>query len=286
MILHFARITAITMLIVTCMFLPFIPGSYDNLAVTLSLMAQVFGMAGLLLVPIGLLWLIYESMKRTQKDWKLTGKVKSCHFAIAALAASIIVAIAVSLGAFGNNNRTLGIITLVFCAYIILKLIPKLRQMKNSENKKFNPTPFYLICIPLIVLLFRFMFIVPATEFSRNYAIKKSEKLIQDIEAYYNRTGHYPLSLLSVNPDYEPSVIGIKEYHYEPYGNAYNLYFEQFTYELDIKEIVMYNKLDEHAMSSHDMDILEYTGEELTLRRGDRRKYNLPIPHWKYIWFD
>ncbi len=48
----------------------------------------------------------------------------------------------------------------------------------------------------------------------------------------------------------------------------------------------MYNKLDELAMTSHDMDILEYSGEELNIRRGDKHKYDLPIPHWKYFKFD
>jgi len=266
------------------MFLPFIPGNYDVLAVTLSFMSQVRGWGGLLLVPIGFLWLIYETMKRRKKDWKHTNKTH--HFAIAALVVASIVAIAASLSAFLNNNRSFGIITLVVCIYIISKIVVKLKRMKNAGNGRFNPTPFYLICIPIVVTLIRFMFIVPATEHSRNYAIRHSEKLIQDIEAYHKKNGHYPLSLLSVNKDYEPSVTGIKEYHYEPYGNAYNLYFEQFTYEIGAREIVMYNKLDEHAMTSHDMDILEYSGEELNIRRGDRHKYDLPIPHWKYFWFD
>jgi hypothetical protein len=109
--------------------------------------------------------------------------------------------------------------------------------------------------------------------------MRQSEQLIQDIEAYHKKNGQYPLSLLSVNKDYEPSLIGIKEYHYEPFGNAYNLYFEQFSDELDIKEIVMYNKLNEHAMTSHDMDILEYSGEELN------RLLNLGVYDLKIILF-
>jgi hypothetical protein len=197
-----------------------------------------------------------------------------------------IVIIVVTLGAFGNKNRSLGIITLVFCIYIFSKLMRRLKQMKNAANGSFDRAPLYFICIPIVVALIRFMLIVPAKEYSRSYAIRQSEQLIQDIEAYHKKNGQYPLSLLSVNKDYEPSVIGIKEYHYEPFGNAYNLYFEQFADELDIKEIVMYNKLDEHAMTSHDMDILEYSGEELNIRRGDKHKYDLPIPHWKYFKFD
>ena len=135
-------------------------------------------------------------------------------------------------------------------------------------------------------MFFRFLLIEPATEFSRNYAIRQSEALIQDIEAYQKKYGTYPVSLLSLNVDYKPSVLGIQKFHYEPQGNAYKIYFEQFCYVLDSKEIVMYNKLDEHSMNTHEMDILEFTGNELAIRRGDRRKFDLPQPHWKYFWFD
>ena len=116
MISHFLRIIGITILLVICMFLPFIPGDYDVLAVTLSFMSRVLGWGGLLLVPIGFLWLIYETMKRRKKDWKHANKTH--HFAIAALVVASIVAIAASLSAFLNNNRSFGIITLVVCIYI------------------------------------------------------------------------------------------------------------------------------------------------------------------------
>jgi hypothetical protein len=48
----------------------------------------------------------------------------------------------------------------------------------------------------------------------------------------------------------------------------------------------MYNKLNEHSFAAHARDILEYTGEELALRRGDRRRYELATSHWISIKFD
>jgi len=42
------------------MLLPFLPGQYDSLAVPLSMMAQLFGIVGLLLVPLGVVWIAYE----------------------------------------------------------------------------------------------------------------------------------------------------------------------------------------------------------------------------------
>ena len=285
MTLHFIRIVIISAVILSCIFLPFIPGNYDSLAVTISFLAQLLAMAGLLLVPVGLLWLIHELSKQ-RKQQLATNNKGTYGFAIVALVASCIVALVVSSGAFAAGNFFLGIVTLVFCVYSVLRTVRKIKRLKKATREGFNSTPLYLVCIPVVVVLFRFLFIVPATEFSRDHAIRQSERLIQEIEAYHKRNGHYPLSLLSVNKDYKPLVVGIKQYHYEPHGDAYNLYFEQFTYMLDTREIVMYNKLDEHVMTSHDMDLLEYSGEELNIRRGDRNRHDLPHHHWKFFWFD
>lgn len=60
MIKHIVAIPAAAALIIAFMFYPFLPGRYDGLAVTLSAMAQVFAVAGLLLVPLGALWLARE----------------------------------------------------------------------------------------------------------------------------------------------------------------------------------------------------------------------------------
>ena len=54
------RITAATVFIILCTFLPCLPGRYDSLAAPVSLMAQVFGYLGLLLVPVGAIWMAAE----------------------------------------------------------------------------------------------------------------------------------------------------------------------------------------------------------------------------------
>jgi len=288
MVSHIVRMGAVTILLIACIFLPFLPGSYDGLAVTLSGMSQLFGIAGLMLVPIGALWLIYEYRKRAAKSRKLSNKDKGYHFAIASVVASSIVAAIVSIGAFVNLGLSFGFVTLGLWTYSVLRIVPRVKLLKNAEIGNFNPAPLYLICVPSVVVLFQLMLIVPATEFSRNYAIMKSAKLINDIEEYHNANGHYPRSLASVWKDYKPSVIGIKEFHYEPNGNAYNVFFEQPAsfFEFGTREIVMYNKLDEHVMISHDSDILVWPPEELSARRGYYAVHDASSPHWKYFWFD
>lgn len=73
-------------------------------------------------------------------------------------------------------------------------------------------------------------------------------------------------------------MIGIKQYQYEPHGEAYNLFFEQFTFRFGTQEIVMYNKLDEHFFGSHVMDILIWTPEELRARRTYYAIHDAAIP--------
>src|SRR5262245_15634105 len=46
-----------------CMLMPFLPGRHDVLAVALSLWAQVCGILGLLLVPVGAVWLLHASLR-------------------------------------------------------------------------------------------------------------------------------------------------------------------------------------------------------------------------------
>ena len=52
------------------------------------------------------------------------------------------------------------------------------------------------------------------------------------------------------------------------------------------REIVMYNPLDQHALPSHDTDILRWTPEELAARPGHLELRDAPNPHWKVFWFD
>lgn len=285
MFTHLFRMGVLTLLLLVCMFLPFLPGEYDGLAVTLSTMSQLFGVVGLLLVPIGVAWLISETKKRASTNGKLS-KDRTYHFAFASFVALGFVALVVCLGAFINFKLSFGFFVLALWVYLGSRLLPGLKLLKNAENRSFNAAPLYLICIPLVAAIFKFTLVERATEFSRNYAITNSAQLLNDIEQYRNANGHYPKSLAALWPDYKPSVIGIEQYHYEPHGEAYNVFFEQFTFRFGTEEIVMYNKLDEHFFASHAKDILLWTPEQLRTRRGYYAVHDAATPHWKYFWFD
>lgn len=246
-------------------------------------MAQVFSFAGLILVPLGIIWLWFVLMER--KPGSGSGKYTT-GFGYVSLLVLGLIAFVVSFGAFSNYNLSFGIIFLMVCFIVLAKAILKLRKDQFPGHSKFNPAPVYLIIIPAMVFFARLLFITPAVEFSRYYAIRKSEPLINAIEAHQIKFGHYPVSLQALHMDFSPGMIGIPQYHYEINGNAYNLFFKQPSDELPVEEIVMYNKSDEHAYAAHALDILEYSGEELELRRGDRHRYKLAVPHWIYIKLD
>lgn len=288
MALHFVRVGGLIILFVLCTFYPFLPGEYDRLAVPLSVMAQAFGMVGLLLVPVGILWLAYELRKRERRKRNLPTTARGYYFALATMVATSIVALLVSFGAFMSISLPLGFLTLALWSYIVVRVTPRLKLLKKAEAEDFNPAPLYLVLVPCIVLIFQISLASTATEFSRNRAIAQSAELIGDIEEYRAAHGSYPSFLQAVNKDYHPSVVGIEQFHYAPNGDAYNLFFERPAFLLDfgVREFVVYNSRDEHIMISHTAWILAGPAEELEARQGRPATHDASKPHWKYIWFD
>ena len=280
MLTNFLRITAATAVIVLCTLLPFLPGPYDSLAVLLSGMSQFFGKVGLLLVPVGAIWMASGHWSRVAG--------RQYVFAIAALIASSVVWIIVSLAAILSSGLSLGLGSLALWAYVVWSLLPRLRLLKSATPRPNSVVPLYLLIVPVAVALLQVAVAGPATEFSRSRAIRNSARLIADIEQYRAVHGRYPPSLLSVWKDYSPSVIGINEYHYEPSGDAYNLFFEQLSFRFGTREFVMYNPRDQQVMTSHKRDLLQLTPEELAQdqSRGHYAVHDAPHPHWKYFWFD
>ena len=285
---HLVRISAATLLIVACMFLPFMPGGYDRLAVTLSTMSQLFGMAGLLLVPLGAVWLAYELNMRAANARTWRGKDIGYWFALASIGVATFVALIVSLGAFINVGPSLGLGTIALWALCAARFAGTLKTTTNPAGRTFNAAPLYLVVVPIVVAAFKWSFVAPAVEFSRNRAIRDSARLIADIEQYRVANGRYPVSLLSVWEDYRPEVIGVEAYRYEPSGDAYNLFFEQFSDRFGTREFVMYNPRDRQAMTSHKMDRLQLSAQELVREqsRGHYAVHDAAQPHWKYFWFD
>lgn len=279
MIKHLLGLVAAIAFVLFCTFFPFLPGRYDPLAVPVSAMAQAGALVGLVLVPFGLLWIFADRSPHLVQ--------RRAVFAMLAFAASTLVWIAVFFAGLTMSGYTLGAVVLVLWLVVARQVYRWLKRRESIASTR-SALPYYLVIVPVVVVLLQFALLKRAVEFSRNRAIQNSEPLIGAIEDYRAANGHYPTSLQAVWPDFLPYVVGIAQYHYEPHGESYNLFFEQFAYSFGTQEYVMYNPRDEHVMTSHAMDLLELTPQQLALERtrGHHALNDAPQPHWKYFWFD
>ena len=289
MVIHLVRIAGIIMMIVLCIIYPFLPGGYDSLAMPLSIMAQAFGVLGLLLVPMGALWLVYELRNQARRRQNLPVKVRRYAFVLVSVIIASVIAIVIALIALATIGFSFALLTLALWLYIASRLIPGLKSLKSAEDQRVHAVPLYLIVIPIATLVLQLGLAAPLTDFSRNHAITNSSDFIRDIEAYHDKHGHYPVSLSAMWKDYYPNIVGVEKFHYLPYGESYNLFFEQPRFFLDnigTREWVVYNPDDDQRMYSHTSWFLLLTPEELERSQGWYEVHDAATPHWKYFWFD
>jgi hypothetical protein len=288
-VLHLGGIVGITAAIVFATFYPFLPGRCDGLAVAMSMMAQVFGLVALLLVPVGGVWLAHELRNRARRKRGLPVRPRGNYSAVASVAVCSIIAVLLSLAASLSVGFSLGFLVLVLWAYVVFRYVPKLKPSQDPRAANFSRAPLCFVAVPIAVVAFQALLAGPASRFCRDYAIARSAELIQDIEKYHAAQGRYPSSLAAVWKDYHPSVVGIERFEYAPNGDAYNLFFEQpelLIHNFGTREFVVFNKLDQHLIPSHAGWILAWAPEELIARQGWYAQHDASAPHWKYFWFD
>jgi hypothetical protein len=266
------RAILLTAIVCLAMLLPYLPGRFDASAATLSFVAQVASYVSLLLMPVGLLWTVNP---------RRSGLWCTLSLVVSGFIAFVIAAAAVSV-----NQLSLGVMLGVGALIVLRTAYRRSRGDVKHVARKLNRIPFSLVCVPLVLVTFRTTVLPRAAGWSRDRAIEHSATLIAEIESYRQRRGQYPVSLQSLNRDIPTGVIGIERFHYEPSGEAYNLFFVRPHIELDAEEVVIFNPRDEHRFTSHELDILQYDGEQLDLRRGDRRRTRLAQAHWMSILFD
>lgn len=259
-------------LICLVMVLPYLPGRFDASAATFSFVVQVASYVSLLMVPVGLAWMVRP---RRSSLWRRI-----------ALVSAGLVAFVITVSAMSVNQLSIGVMLGVGAVVLLRTLDRRWQADLVHVSHKGTSIHFTLVCVPLILVTFRAMVLPIAASWSRDRAIQRGATLIAEIESFRQRRGHYPVSLQSLNPDIPTGIIGIERFHYEPNGDAYNLFFVRPHIELDAKEVVLFNPRDEHRFTSHELDILQYEDEQLDLRRGDRRRTRLAQPYWISILFD
>lgn len=266
------RIVLLVAVLLLAMLLPYLPGRYDASAATISWLIQVASYGSLLFVPIGLAWIVNS---RRSKLWQRFTLLLVGLMAFVAATAAVAV-----------NQLAIGVILGVGGIALMRAIRRRIRADIERADDTPDPSPLYLACVPVLLVAFMVAVLPRAAGWSRDRAIEHSATLVAEIASYRQRRGHYPVSLQSLNRDVPTGVVGIERFHYEPNGEAYNLFFVRPSIALDAKEVVMFNPRDEHRFTSHELDILQYDGEQLDLRRGDRRRTSLSQPHWVSILFD
>jgi hypothetical protein len=270
---HITLLIVLTALIALGISYPFLSGDYDGLAVPISTMIQVFGLVGLGLVPVGVLWLLIPKYK--------------FGFAITSLIIGIFVTLIISLFATLSVGKSFGVLTILLLTFCLILLIPKIKSLKLNSENKCNWLPVYLIYLPVFSLLLQLKIAKPLTQLSRNRAIENADRFIRHIEEYYTQHGQYPLTLQAQYKDYYPDVVGVEKYLYAPYRKGYNLSFEQPRFLLDkfgTREWVVYNPLDENRVYSHTAWLLP--SEQAEPIQGWYASGETGHQHWKYFLFD
>jgi hypothetical protein len=286
---HTLQLAGITILALACMFYPFVPGTHDRLAAGLSAMAQGLAITGLVMVPLGILWLVHEfANRRAQRRGSAPHANKDSWFALAAIVASVVVMAGVALAGAVAVGPSLAVAVFILWIYMIRRALASVRTMRLADHSRWNPAPLYLILVPCILVLARQLYLPSAVASARERAIAGSARFIDAIEGYRSVYGGYPASLASVHHDYDPPIVGVERYHYEPAGQAYNVFFELPTYPIGTQEFVMYNPLGEHTMMVHNQDLLESPAGQVAQERAfhARAARDTRVRGWKYFWFD
>lgn len=275
---HLVRACLIVTAVIAATFLPFVAGGYDPLAGPLSEMAWALGRIGLLLVPIGGLWL-WAVLKGAQgfppPRWLSRVTVGTCSF-IAFVMVVMGFAASGPLMAFG-------------AAVLAVLLLIRLRRRLLAAQ--FGPTTSTMGAVsialaPIVIFAFQSTLRDPIATYARNRAIANSGPLIAEIERYRSRHGAYPASIFSIYGDCKPKIRGVERYYYEPSGDAYNVIFKEPSLGFGTKRFVVYNPRDKQRVTVHEQDrlLLDEAGLD-----ADNAGYTIvePLsqPHWKAFLF-
>lgn len=276
--LHLFRAAALTTGLVAAALWPCLPGGYDPLALSVSMVSRFVSWSLLLFVPIGVSWWC--------RDVFLGRPVAARVLGIATPGAAVLAGIVAVVSAAGFG----GVLLALGCATGVGMLIRTrwrawMRAAAGTGNGSL--AALYLVAVPVLVLALQAWLFAPAVEANRARVIASAAPLIDQIEAYRLERGAYPESLLAVTTDYHPGSVSVARFQYERAGDSFNLVFEQPPRALDMREFVLYNPAGGAVFSAHDSDLLEFQGDALERRRGFPSSDDLPgHPGWRVFRFD
>lgn len=272
-----AWLCAIPAGIIAMTFLPFAPGGYDALAAPLGATAWVLGRAGLLIVPIGLLWLWPLARDQAARSpWLVRLSVGTAGLVLATT----------SVAAFAaSGSLLLGGLVLIIAVLSLVRLTRALRRHPAAPVPR--AVPALLALAPLVVLAVQLTCLERVAAHARDRAIANAAPLIDDIERYRERHGVYPESILAIWGDYKPSIVGVERYVYERTGDdGYTVMFREPSLAFGTRQFVAYNPRDRQRVTVHEADRLRLDEAGLDAdNAGHTVVRTLAQPHWKFFLF-
>lgn len=263
---------AVILLLVAISSVPFIPGPYSKLAIGASALVQMAGFFGLVLIPVGLIWLFMDFRKSNDGQvsrWK-NGYYPSLLVSLPVLCFLFLLLVL----AFPEMNGMERGIAVTFIAGMATFLALRIQRLKNKVAHEFNTAPLYLVLIPLVAFCAKNFWIEKIADTSRDKAIVRSGEIIEALEKYRSVNGVYPVSLDELKGKYitaipDPGIIGIKPYQYEKTGDSYVLLFVQWLHWGATEEKVIY------CQPAHQLSV-----------KGHFASFDTHYPGWRYYWND
>lgn len=275
---HLVRACLVVAAVITATFLPFIAGGYDPLAAPLSEMAWALGRIGLLLAPIGGLWLwaSANSVKGLGPSrWLRRTTIGTCGF----------IAFVMVVMAFACSGPLLAVSAATIAGLLLIRLVHRLRSAESGLATS-RMAAASMAVAPIVIFAIQSALVDPVTNYGRDRVIANSAPLIAEIERYHARHGAYPVSIFALYGDVKPAVVGVQRYYYEPSSDAYNLIFEEPSPAFGLRRFVVYNPRDKQRLTVHETErlLLDEAGLD-----ADNAGYTvvqpLPQPHWKAFLF-
>ena len=266
---------------------PFFPGKFDTSGIVFSTFIQIYSGIGLITVVPAVFW-TYFSIRVNRKDHSSNRLIRNLWTSIKVYFSITILVLALDALIIQFISRLACIILFIWIIYFSFLIWRKISN-RNQTQTTSNYLPISLAFLPVSLLLFQLIFSKPITDWSRARVIQNSSELIEQIESYRTTYGSYPLTLNSINKDFETGVNSIEKYNYTYDVTTYNLYFEQSRFFFDkfgTREFVVYNPNDNHLMMSHAVWHMLPNEHSARINQGWYATNDTGIKHWKSFLFD
>jgi hypothetical protein len=175
---------------------------------------------------------------------------------------------------FYNGGQISGLFGLIVIPFGLIWVIRELMKKKNDNKYQVDIKAIILLTLPLTLFVTASYVSALARNFSRDFAINRTEDLIQSIEKFKEKRGKYPNSLTELTPGFisaipSPFIMGIKDYYYTNLGDNYHISFQQNVMLSFNFEVVTFDPTDNHKADGELKDLYD-TGKR----------------HWKYYVYD